>query len=149
MTKIKKRPEENHMKERNNKLAPCGVFCGACPSYKKTCLGCASENKDQKRTSKWSCKIRNCCYNSQNKNYCIECEKFPCQKLKNKLIDTHPDDIRFKYRHEIPEIFVKMKDMDIKDYLEFQEERWRCPFCGGTIHFYKYKCSKCGKKMKV
>lgn len=35
------------MKERKSALAPCGVFCGACPSYEKTCLGCASESKEQ------------------------------------------------------------------------------------------------------
>ena len=134
------------MKNRKAELAPCGVFCGACPSYKKTCLGCASESKEQKRTSKWGCKVRNCCYNSQNKNYCIECDDFPCEKIRNKLIDTHPGDIKYKYRHEIPEIFVKMKEMEVEDYLEFQKKRWTCPSCGGIIHFYKYECSKCGKK---
>ena len=28
-------------------LAPCGVFCGACPSLGKSCLGCASDDKRQ------------------------------------------------------------------------------------------------------
>jgi len=137
------------MYERISKLAPCGVFCGACPSYKKTCLGCISESKEQKRTSKWSCKVRKCCYSIENKNYCIECNYFPCKKIKNKLIDTHPKDIKYKYRHEIPEIFVKMREMGIDDYLQFQKERWTCASCGGVIHFYKYKCSKCGKKVIV
>jgi len=35
-----------------NALAVCGVYCGACPSFNKTCLGCSCENKDQERTSK-------------------------------------------------------------------------------------------------
>ena len=46
-------------------LAPCGVWCGACPSFKKTCLGCASEDPKQKRTSKWGCRIRVCAYDKE------------------------------------------------------------------------------------
>lgn len=137
--------KDNKKNKRIKELAPCGVFCGACPSYKKTCLGCASESKDQDRTSKWGCKVRSCCYSNQNKDYCVECDKFPCNKLRNKLIDSHPGDMRYKYRHEIPGIFVKMRDMEVKAYLEFQKERWTCPDCGGIIHFYKYRCSDCGK----
>ena len=46
------------MKDRTSEVAPCGVLCAACPSFGKTCLGCASENKNQNRISKWNCKIR-------------------------------------------------------------------------------------------
>ncbi len=138
------------MKKRKNELAPCGVFCGACPSYKKTCLGCASEIKSQNRTSKWwGCKVRSCCYGTQKKNYCVECDDFPCMKLKRELIDSHPGETKFKYRHEIPEVSIKLRGMEVEDYLEFQKERWSCPFCGGIIHFYKYKCSKCGKEVDI
>ncbi|HCS40250.1 MAG TPA: hypothetical protein DIW44_11795 [Anaerolineaceae bacterium] len=137
------------MRERKNELAPCGVFCGACPSYNKTCVGCSTENKDQKRTSKWSCKVRNCCYLEQKKNYCIECDKFPCRILKKKIIDTHPEEENFKYRHEIPEVFEKAIKMNIEDFLEYQKKRWSCPSCGGIINFYKYTCSECGKKVIV
>jgi len=140
---------EESLKKRIKELAPCGVFCGACPSYNDTCLGCASESKEQKRTSKWGCKIRKCCYKIEEKNYCIECDKFPCKKIKTKLLDSHKGDVRFKYRHEIPEIFIKMRDMKIEDYLEYQKKRWTCPQCGGIINFYKYQCSKCGQKNLV
>ena len=137
------------MEKRLNELAPCGVYCGACPSFNKTCLGCASESKNQKRTSKWGCAVRNCCYIDKEINYCIECDNFPCKRIKKKLIDTHPNDIRFKYRHEIPDIFVKMKEMKLEDFLEFQEERWSCPHCGSIVHFYKYKCSNCGEEVII
>jgi hypothetical protein len=75
------------MKERINELAPCGAFCGACPSFAKSCDGCSSENVGQKRTSKWSCIVRNCCYD-KNMSYCAECDQFPCAKLKKKIINT-------------------------------------------------------------
>jgi hypothetical protein len=129
-------------------LAPCGVFCGSCPSYKLTCLGCPSENKNQKRTSKWGCKVRTCCYTVQNKNFCIECDQFPCNQHRKKLLDSHPGDPRFKYRHEILDNFKKLKELGIEDYLEYQRRKWACPSCGGLIYMYHYKCSQCGKHVK-
>jgi hypothetical protein len=123
------------MKQIPNELAPCGVFCGACPSFNKTCLGCASESKEQKRTSKWGCKIRDCCYNIEEKDFC--------------LLHSHPGEIKFKYRHEIPEIFQKLKELGVDDYLEFQKQRWSCSSCGSRVNFYHYKCSKCGKEVIV
>ena len=137
------------MKKIPNELAPCGVFCGACPSYLKTCQGCASESKEQSRKSKWGCKIRVCCYENKKNSFCIECEDYPCKVYNKKLLDTHQGDIRFKYRHEIPEIFAQIKNMAIVDYLEYQKKRWACPNCDGTIKFYQYQCDKCGYKSIV
>jgi hypothetical protein len=132
-----------------NELAPCGVYCGACPSFNKTCLGCVSANKKQKRKSKWECKIRVCCYDIEKLYFCIDCGKFPCITHRKKLSDTHQGDSKFKYRHEIPQIFAKMKEMDIESYLEYQKKRWICPSCGGVVYFYHYKCSNCGKEVPV
>ena len=137
------------MKNIPNELAPCGVFCGACPSFNKSCLGCPSENKSQKRTSKWGCKIRKCCYNEKNLDYCCECPDFPCVKINKKLLDSHPGDNRFKYRHEIPKNIEKLKELGLKRYLDYQKTRWSCPTCGGTVHFYHYKCDKCGNEVSV
>ena len=59
-----------------NELAPCGVFCGACPSFNKSCFGCSSNTNKNKRTkSKIHCPIRICiytikkqCYSNNRKN---------------------------------------------------------------------------------
>lgn len=136
----------NHLK---NELAPCGVYCGACPSFEKTCLGCASESDKQKRKSKFGCKIRSCCYNIERKEFCADCKKFPCKKIMEKLINSHPGDPKFKYRHEIQENFEKMKEMGILSYLVYQRQRWVCNECGERVNFYHYKCSKCGKEKNV
>ena len=66
-----------------DETAPCGIYCGACPSLKirKTCLGCGSEDRKQKRKSKWSCGIRRCCFEDKNLNFCIDCADFPCKKI--------------------------------------------------------------------
>lgn len=130
-------------------MAPCGVFCGACPSFGKTCLGCASENPAQKRRSKWGCKVRNCCYQEQALDFCCECSQFPCTKHKKKLLDTHPGDPRFTYRHEVPENFIMLGKLGLPAYLAAQQERWICPHCGGRVIFYDYRCLNCGEAVHV
>ena len=133
------------MKNRKNELAPCGVFCGACPSFDKTCNGCSSENKKQKRKSKWNCEIRKCCYEEMNVEYCGHCNSFPCEKINSKLIKSHIGDKKFKYRHEIPDNMKKLKELGVDKFIKFKEKKFTCPYCKGTIHFYHYKCSLCGK----
>lgn len=137
------------MKSIPNELAPCGVFCGACPSFNKTCLGCASESKKQKRTSKWNCRIRKCCYEEKETDFCGYCVQFPCDEVNKKLIDSHPGETKFKYRHEIPENITKLKELGLGDYLEYQRRRWSCPSCGGRVVFYEYTCVECGKEVIV
>jgi hypothetical protein len=137
------------MKDLPAELAPCGVYCRACPSFNKTCLGCPTESKEQKRTSKWGCKIRKCCYEDKKLDFCGYCSEFPCNKVNKKLIDSHPGDNRFKYRHEIPENFIKLKNLGIEKYKEFQKQQWKCPACGGIIQFYLYKCRNCSNEVSM
>lgn len=134
---------------RIDSIAPCGVYCGACPSFEKTCNGCASDDKKQNRCSKWNCKIRGCCYNKKKLDYCVFCDEFPCKLMNKKLIDSHPGDLRFTYRHEIQEVFIRLKNSSLIDYLNFQKQRWKCGKCDGTIQFYTYKCNKCGNKQII
>ena len=129
-----------------NTLAPCGVFCGACPSLNKSCFGCASQNKEQERKTKWVCKIRVCCYEEKGLSFCVECPDFPCTIFDKKLLQTHQQDPRYKYRHEIPELFLQQYNPDFAIFLENQRQRWTCPECGGVIYFYHYKCGTCGKE---
>jgi len=133
------------MNNRRDEVAPCGVFCSACPSFKKSCLGCSSNEKNQKRISKWNCKIRQCCYEKKHIDYCANCEDFPCKIIDNKLIKSHEDDNRFKYRHEIPDDFKKIKLLGIDEFIEQKKKDYLCKKCGGTIFFYSYKCSQCGR----
>ena len=126
-------------------LAPCGVYCGACPSYGKSCFGCPSE-KSQKRKSKWSCNLRTCCYTVKNKNYCFECGQFPCEAFRKKLLDSHMGDSRFKYRHEVIENFKKLAELGIEQFIEYQNTKWLCSSCNGRIQWYYYKCNQCGKE---
>ena len=136
------------MKNRRNELAPCGVLCCACPSFDKTCNGCSSEKKTQKRKSKWSCSIRKCAYEEMKVEYCGYCCNFPCEKINSKLIKSHIGDKKFNYRHEIPENMKKLKELGVDKFIKLKQNEYTCPHCNGTIHFYHYKCSECGKNSK-
>ena len=120
------------------------MFSGACPSFlRETCLGCRSENKSQKRISKWSCELRKCCHEKMALNYCIQCKEYPCKNLV-KLRNSHLDDERFEYRHKIFYNLVDIKKIGIDNWLEEQREIWTCSECGGTVAFYENKCHICG-----
>ncbi len=127
-----------------DETAPCGVFCGACPSYGKSCLGCGSEDHKQRRKSKWGCKIRNCCFQEKNLNFCIECDEFPCPLLEKKLKNSYPGEARFKCRHEIYDNLKGIKEKGVENWIKDQKKRFKCPKCDGRVVWYKYACNECG-----
>ena len=68
------------IKQYNDFIPPCGIYCGGCPRYlrkKDPCLG-AGEHCKKRR-----CKgIFVCCSEKKNYNYCYECKSFPCSRFK-------------------------------------------------------------------
>jgi hypothetical protein len=128
-------------------MGPCGVYCGACPSFGRTCRGCGSEDRDQKRTSKWGCKLRRCCFDQRGLDLCVECDEFPCRKYIAKLPGSHPDDPRFAYRREAIDNLGRVREVGPDVWLEEQASRWRCPGCGGRVAFYHYTCIECGNQV--
>ena len=134
----------------SSRMGPCGVYCGACPSYGISCQGCGSENRvNQKRRSKWGCKIRKCCFETKKVEFCNQCDEFPCKTYRKKLTDSHPGDKRFAYRHELIDSLASIKEIGVDDWLVKQEAKWRCPQCGGTIRFYKYACPICSYEKRL
>ena len=136
------------MTDDGGKLAPCGVYCGACPSFGKSCFGCSSQtDAGSRRRSREGCAVRSCCYREKGLRHCGDCPEFPCGKVTKKLISSHPGDPRYRYRHELPDMVALFRRMERGDYLRFLEKRWSCPACGGVVHFYRYRCSRCGKEV--
>lgn len=81
--------------------------------------------------------------------FCIICEQFPCKIINKKLINSHLDNPKFKYPHEIPIVFAKLKSMSLNEYHKFQTLKWKCKSCNGTVYFYKYKCNSCRKEQMI
>lgn len=137
----------NNLKQKNpDSMGPCGVYCGACPSFQVSCNGCGSEDRNQKRTSKWGCKIRKCCIEEKKLESCYKCNEFPCKSKLLKLSKSHLDDRKFKYRHELLDNLKRIEKLGTQSWLKEQKAKWQCPKCPGTIKFYLYKCSSCGLK---
>lgn len=125
-------------------IAPCGVYCRVCPSYGNTCRGCSSEDRCQKRISKWNCKIRKCCKEEHKIDFCCECNEYPCKTKLLKLRYSHPEDTRFRYRHNIVNNLEYLKTHGLQMLVEEQDAFWMCPKCGGIIMFYYNQCRDCG-----
>ncbi len=60
-------------------ISPCGIYCGACPRYRDTavCRGCRCDGRHDK------CDIYECCVVMGGKDFCYECDCFPCERLIN------------------------------------------------------------------
>ena len=130
-----------------DEMGPCGVFCGACPSQGRTCKGCGSEDREQQRTSKWGCKIRRCCHTDRDLDHCGLCEEHPCGLVEAKLLRPHPDDPRYQYRRAALASIGVLRAVGVRGWLAGEEARWRCPDCGGRVHFHAYVCSSCGSDL--
>lgn len=93
------------MAEPKDLVAACGLYCGACGSYKKgKCPGCSENTK-----ATW-CKIRTCCKETNCKS-CADCVHFDyidkCAKFNNfpsKVISFFTGSDRHACIHRIREI---------------------------------------------
>ena len=130
--------------DKANAVSYCGLYCAACPSvHRGSCFGCRSDDKTQKRKSKWGCNIRNCCINGKKKEYCGCCIEYSCPTIL-KLINSHKNNPKMHYRHEIPNNMKNLNTMGIDKWAAEQEKLWKCPDCGELIIFYNYECVSCG-----
>jgi hypothetical protein len=127
-------------------VAPCGMNCGLCASYlarkndlkkkgilKTYCSGCLPSGK-------------NCYYKRRCEllregfvRFCYECRDFPCRRLK-----TLDKRYRTFYHMSMIENLEHIKNIGIKPFLEKQEEKWKCPKCGGVICCHNGLCFNCG-----
>jgi len=128
-------------------IAPCGMNCGICSGYlaykhdvkskgirMPYCLGCRPRDKKCAFLKK-RCNL----LLSGKVQYCYECSNYPCERLNH--IDT-----RYLNLHRMSMIenleFIKKKG--INQFLEKEEERWKCPNCGGVISCHNGICFDCG-----
>jgi hypothetical protein len=126
-------------------IAPCGMNCAICMNYlrdKNKCPGCRGPDIN-KRVTRVRCKIKNCeAFNSNNRKFCFECGKYPCEKLKH--LDTR---YKTKYNMNMIENLEYIKNFGINNFLDNEKIRWTCDEFGGTICVHTGLCNSCGKKM--
>jgi hypothetical protein len=72
--------------------------------------------------------------------FCSACEEFPCHRLKS--LDTR---YRTRYGMSMIENLRMIQEKGMDAFLTSQQERYRCPRCGGTICVHNRKCYRCDR----
>jgi hypothetical protein len=155
--------------------AACGIYCGVCPAYlakhgkeehiKKIqqkrsssgstralkgippsnwmdgllCDGCLSGGKLAAHCQ--SCNIRLCALKKQNNSRCSDCGELPCYRITS-LVNMG----NYLHRKEYVPNLKKIHEMGVKEWVIYEEERWRCPKCGLPVSWYDAECVGCGAK---
>lgn len=125
-------------------IAPCGINCSLCLAYqreKNHCNGCNGSDA-QKSKHCIVCRIRNCEEkNGNSKLLCIKCETYPCRRIKdlNKRYTT-------RYNVSIFANFESIKKRGIREFVNQEEEKWKCSNCGKLLCMHREKCLVCGYK---
>jgi hypothetical protein len=103
--------------ERTECCEGCRTRLSSCNFFEKYCQNLADKQKD---------------------SYCYECKIFPCANLKE--IDKY---YYGKYGVSLIESFTHIKTKGMEDFLRSEEERWKCPTCGGVICAQTKRCYSC------
>lgn len=152
--------------------AACGTYCGACPAYLAKhgdddatrirrrelssseamprletipdaswmdglrCDGCLSGGELPPHCR--NCAIKACAAAKSNGPRCQDCDELPCHRVMELI------DMGFLHRGEYLPNLAKMREMGVQKWIEYEEERWRCPQCGLPMSWYDVKCVGCG-----
>jgi len=85
------------------------------------------------------CCIKVCAANRPSVIRCSECEELPCYRITD-MIDTG-----LLRRAEYMTNLGKIRAMGVEDWVEYEEERWRCLRCGLPMSWYDTECARCGE----
>ena len=128
-------------------IAPCGMNCAICSGYlaykhdiknkgirMPYCTGCRPRDK-QCAFLKKRCEL----LITGKVEYCYKCSNFPCENLSH--IDKR---YRNHYKMSMIENLECIRDSGIDRLLVNEEEKWKCPQCGGVICCHNGICYDCG-----
>jgi hypothetical protein len=122
-------------------IAPCGMNCGICLAYLRSnnqCPGCRIEYHLKPKT-RVHCRIKNCTlWSVGNSKFCYDCAEYPCKRLKQ--LDNR---YRLRYSMSMIENLNNIKSLGIDKFVHNEQERWRCPECGGAICVHRGFCLFC------
>lgn len=127
-------------------IAACGMNCGLCIAYqfkqkdlntqgfhRRYCPGCIPRGENCVHMAD-ACEL----VGKGLVRFCFECQDYPCTRLKN--LDKRYSS---KYHMSMIENLDAIKENGMQAFLEKQEEKWRCPTCGGTICCHNGLCFNC------
>jgi hypothetical protein len=155
---------KNTAQGKEDLVAVCGLYCGACPMY------IATQNNDEEKQKALleqlssgpmklkmedilcdgcigggmvasfcrNCAMRACANNKQDVTRCSDCQDFPCSRVTDFNNDGMP------HHREVLNNLRQIKKMGIQKWAKFEEERWQCPKCKSPMTWYDSMCSKCG-----
>jgi hypothetical protein len=158
--------QEGNAEKKENLVASCGLYCGACPMYLATqtkdeqrlksiqqqfgsgpmklsqedllCDGCLGGGRLASFCRK--CAIRESAAAKTKTRRCSECAEFACSRI------TGFNNDGMLHHAEVLQNLRQLRTMGIKDWAKHEEERWRCPQCRELISWYDSACPKCGAK---
>jgi hypothetical protein len=147
-------------------VAPCGLYCGACPMYLATqsrdeqkskalleqfgagkmkftkedlqCDGCLGKGK--LATFCRSCALRSCAAGKPKVVRCSDCSDFPCSRITNFNNDG------MLHHSEVLANLRGIREMGIAAWTRHEDQRWHCAQCSTPIAWYDKACSVCGAK---
>jgi hypothetical protein len=145
-------------------VAVCGLNCGACPMYLATqskdeqkrgallkqfasgpmklkaedlmCDGCLGSGRVASFCR--SCAIRACPKGKSDVTRCSDCPDFPCSRI------TGFNNDGMLHHAEVLDNLRRIREMGIREWAKYDEERWQCPQCRLPVSWYDSKCSGCG-----
>ena len=124
-------------------IAPCGMNCSICIGFfgytmsgnkrKMKCIGCNPSGKICAHLKKYCNKLT-----KKEIEYCYECNDFPCKQIQ-KLDDKY----RKRFDYSTIDNLRYIKENGMKNFLQKQEEKYKCSKCGGVICVHNGKCYFC------
>ncbi len=127
----------------NHPIAPCGINCQLCQRFqreKNPCPGCRGDDS-RKLPSCLNCKIYQCTHlQSGEFVYCIACDKYPCQPVKN----LHKR-YQKNYGVDLNGNLIQLKTLGLDAFVMGQKNAWACHHCGESLCMHKPRCQWCGK----
>lgn len=127
-------------------IAPCGMNCRLCVAYQAReldinqkgfhrtyCTGCIPRGEHCQFMADQCDKV-----GKGQVRFCTECEAYPCKRLKS--LDKR---YRGKYHMSMIANLNSIRENGMEEFLCMQEEKWRCPTCGGTICCHNGLCLSC------
>jgi len=155
--------QEDNTVNKENLVASCGLYCGACPMYLATqendrqrlesiqkqfgsgltklspedllCDGCLGGGRLASFCRK--CAIRDSAMVKTKTRRCSECAEFACSRI----TDFNNDGML--HHAEVLENLRKLSAMGIGNWTRHEEDHWRCSQCQTVISWYDAECPKC------